>query len=64
VILKELKVLCFEALLQVLIIQDLWNFAAERVFANPGPVFAAAKRKCGNCAATVPRLRASAHCGV
>jgi hypothetical protein len=63
-ILKELKVLCFETLLQVLIIQDLRTFAAERVIANPGPVFAAAKRKCGNCAATVPRLRGYARCGV
>jgi hypothetical protein len=63
-ILKELKVLCFDTFLQVLIIQDLRNFAAERVLANPDRIFAAAKRKCGNCAATVPRLRASAHCGV
>jgi hypothetical protein len=60
VILKELKVLCFDALLQVLIIQDLRTFAAERVLTNPGPIVAAAKRKCGNCAATVPRLPASA----
>jgi hypothetical protein len=64
VILKKLKVICFDALFKVLIIQGLQIVAVARVLANPGPIFAAAKRKCGNCAATVPRLPASARCGV
>jgi hypothetical protein len=53
-ILKELKVLCFETLLQVLIIQDLRTFAAERVIANPGSVL---RRQKENAATVLPQCR-------
>jgi len=57
VILKELKVICFDALSKVLIIQDLQAIALERVLANPGLIFAFLRRQKENAATVLSQCR-------